>query len=114
MKNATCLWAVILLSSIAAFAIDPPVKLWEKQYYSEYDVANFVDLELTGDGNLFITCKVFNAPPSTEDNYVAILVDTDGNILWEVSHPFAGAYGNDGTVLSDGSFAITGTAVLDS
>jgi hypothetical protein len=103
--------ALLLLLCSTAVGVDPPVKLWEKWYYSDYDYALFRDVELTPSGDLLITGSIYNYTPPL--NWVAILLNQDGELLWAVPHEFAGASGYDCEVLQDGSFVIAGGATPD-
>ena len=114
MKSRVILSVILLLLSFLAYGLDPPVKLWEKWYYSSYDNCLFRDMELSPSGDLLITGLIYDSSPSVPKNWVAILINQNGDLLWEVPHPFAGAFGYDGAVLSDDSFVITGSAVMDS
>ena len=115
MRQIAILAGTLLLPSYLSYGLDPPVKLWERQYYSSYfDAAYFRDIEITDDGNLFISARTSDYTQPIHDSYVALLVDQDGEVIWEVPHEFAGGSGYDGTVLPDGSFVITGRAVEDS
>jgi hypothetical protein len=91
--------------------MDPPVKLWEKWYYTDWDVAHFRDIELNQYNEYFITCLVYDYTYPIHENYVALLLDQDGDTVWEVPHEFNAATGVDGLALSDGSYIITGSAV---
>jgi len=109
MKTTGMLAGILLLSTLLSYGLDPPVKLWEKWYYTNYDYAHFRDIELTPSGNLVITGLIYDyTPPPYLENWVAILLNQDGDILWEVPHEFAGASGYDCEVLSDGSFVVAG------
>ncbi len=102
---------ILLVTTSVSLAIEPPVKMWEKWYYSSWYSAEFHDIELNQDGNLFITGIIYDYTPlQVLENYVALLMDQDGNILREVLHEFDGAFGYDGVVLEDGSYVITGVA----
>ena len=101
----------ILLLSTSSQAVDPPVKMWEKWYYTSYDVCYFRDIEIAPSGNLLITCLAYDYTDSSiSKNYVALLVDQSGNVIWEVPHEYDGASGYDGIAFQDGSFIITGSA----
>jgi hypothetical protein len=99
------------LSSLV-LAMDPPAKLWEKWYYNGYDSVSFNDIELTPSGDLFITGNATDWTEPIYKNYCAFLVDQSGGVLWAVEKPFFGIASYDGAVLPDGSFIITGTAVV--
>ena len=98
------------LSSLV-FAMDPPVKLWEKWYYSDHDGAEFFDIDLTPAGNLFITGSVYDYTAPLLDGYSAFLFNQDGDLLWAVHHSWYTGRGMAGAVLPDGSFIITGRSV---
>ncbi len=98
------------LSSLV-LAMDPPAKLWEKWYYTDWDVAHFRDIELNQYNEYFITCLVYDYTYPIHENYVALLLDQNGETVWEVPHEFNAATGVDGLALSDGSYIITGSAV---
>ncbi len=102
---------IMLITISVSLAIDPPVKMWEKWYYSSYDGAEFFDIELTDSSELFITGSVYDYTTPLLDGYSAFLMDLDGNVLWEVHHSWYTGRGLDGAVLPDGSFVITGRAV---
>lgn len=114
MKATVMLAGILLLSTFLSYGLDPPVKIWEKWYYTGYDSAYFEDIEITSAGNLFITARLFDYTQPFHEIYVALLLDQDGEVIWEVPHEFAGGSGYDGAVLPDGSFVITGVAVEDS
>lgn len=99
------------LSSLV-LAMDPPAKLWEKWYYNGYDSVSFNDIELTPSGDFFITGNATDWTVPIYKNYCAFLVDQSGGVLWAVEKPFYGIASYDGAVLPDGSFIITGTAVV--
>ena len=99
------------LSSLV-LAMDPPAKLWEKWYYNGYDSVSFNDIELTPSGDLFITGNATDWTEPIYKNYCAFLVDQSGDVLWAVEKPIYGIASYDGDVVSDGSFIITGTAVV--
>jgi hypothetical protein len=101
------------LSSLV-LAMDPPAKLWEKWYYSDHDGCEFRDIELTDSGDLFITGSAYDWTAPIQDYYCAFLIDQEGNSLWAVEQPWYVGKGNDGAVLSDGSFVITGRSVVTS
>ena len=114
MKNSIILKGTLLLLPFISYGLDPPVKLWEKWYYTDYDYAHFRDIELTPSGNLVITGLIYDyTPPPYLENWIAIILDQDGEILLEIPHEFAGASGYDCEVLSDGSFIVTGGATPD-
>lgn len=98
------------LSSLV-LAMDPPAKLWEKWYFTDWDVAYFRDIELNQYNEYFITCLVYDYTYPIHENYVALLLDQNGDTVWEVPHEFNAATGVDGLALSDGSYIITGSAV---
>jgi len=104
----TTLLLFILSTSLA---MDPPVSLWERQYYPDHDAAKFFDIELTPDGNLFVTGSAYDYTVPLLDGYSAFLFNTDGDLIWDVHHPWYTGRGLDGVVLPDGSFAITGRCV---
>ena len=106
MKHLSMILAffVLLLTASVSQAVDPPVKLWEKWYYSNYDGAEFFDIELTDSSDLFITGSVYDYTTPLLDGYSAFLMDLDGNVLWEVHHSWYTGRGLDGAVLPDGSF----------
>jgi len=105
------LFFLLLLLVSTTLAIDPPVKLWEKWYYTSWDVAFFRDIEITLSGDLFVGCLIYDyTPPPILENYVALLIDQDGNVIWEVPHAYDGAQSYDGLVLADGSYVVTGSA----
>jgi len=116
MKSLALLLPVCLIVVFTvSHALDAPVKLWEKWYYQDWDVAYFRDIELSQSDDLFISCLVYDyTPPPVLENFVAILMNQDGDILWEVPHEFAGAGCYDGAVLPDGSFIVTGAGSADS
>ncbi|MCD6587571.1 MAG: T9SS type A sorting domain-containing protein [Candidatus Fermentibacteraceae bacterium] len=114
MRQIAILAGALLLPSYLSYGLDPPVKLWEKWYYTNYDGAFFEDIELTSTGDLFITAFTYDNSQPTHESVVALLLDQDGEVIWDVEHEYAGAFGYDGIVLSDGSFVITGTATEDS
>ena len=99
------------LSSLV-LSMDPPAKLWERWYYNGYDSVNFNDIELTPSGDLFITGNATDWTEPIYKNYCAFLVDQSGDVLWAVEKPIYGIASYDGDVVSDGSFIITGTAVV--
>ncbi len=109
--SVTLTLLMLSLSASVSHAVDPPVKLWEKWYYSSYDGAEFFDIELTDFGDLFITGSVYDYTTPLLDGYSAILMNPDGDVLWEVHHPWYTGRGLDGAVLPDGSFVITGRSV---
>jgi hypothetical protein len=100
------------LSSLV-LAMDPPAKLWEKWYYEDWDSVHFRDIELTPSGDLLITGLIYDYTVPYHENWVAVLLDQDGEVIWEVPHEFAGASGRDCAVLPDGSFVLTGGATPD-
>ncbi|MCK5036526.1 MAG: T9SS type A sorting domain-containing protein [Candidatus Sabulitectum sp.] len=102
---------VVLLITSVSQAMDPPVMMWEKWYYTSYDGAKFFDIELTSSGNLFITGSVYDYTAPLLDGYSAFLMNQNGEVLWEVHHPWYTGRGLDGAVLPDGSFVITGRSV---
>ncbi len=104
------LFFLLLVLVSTTLAIDPPVKLWEKWYYTSWDVAFFRDIEITLSGDLFIGCLIYDYTPPIRENFVALLIDQDGNVIWEVPHAYDGAQSYDGLVLSDGSYIVTGSA----
>jgi hypothetical protein len=106
--------ALLLLLCSTAVGVDPPVKLWEKWYYTSYDGCFFRDIELTDSGNLFITGGTWDWTEPIQENYCAFLFDQDGNVLWKVVNPFYGFAAYDGTILPDDSYIITGTSVVTS
>jgi len=114
MKAIFLILLIVPPLSSLVLAMDPPVKLWEKWYYDAWDAAHFEDIELDQNGNLFVTSIIYDNTQPVHESFVAILFDEDGNCIWEVPHSFAGAFGYDGAVLTDGSYVITGTAVEDS
>ena len=114
MKTPVMLAGILLLFTFLSYGLDPPVKVWEKWYYTNWDAAYFEDIELAINGDLFITALIYDITQPTHESFVALLLDQNGNCLWEVPHPFEGAFGYDGAVLPDGSYVITGTAVEDS
>jgi hypothetical protein len=99
--------------SSLVLAMDPPAKLWEKWYYNVYDSVHFRDIELTPSGDLLITGLIYDYTVPYHENWVAVLLDQDGEVIWEVPHEFAGASGHDCAVLPDGSFVLTGGATPD-
>ncbi|MCD6587832.1 MAG: T9SS type A sorting domain-containing protein [Candidatus Fermentibacteraceae bacterium] len=107
-SSLTLLVMITLLFTVLSYGVDPPVKLWERQYYAAYDGAKFSDIELTNSGMLFLTGSAYDFTYPFNDNFVAYLLNLDGDVIWEVMHPFYRAFSSDGCVLSDGSFAITG------
>jgi len=114
MKTPVMLAGILLLFPFLSYGLDPPVKVWEKWYYTNYDYAHFRDIELAPSGNLLITGLIYDyTPPPILENWIAILLNQDGDILWEVPHEFAGASGYDCEVLEDGSFVIAGGATPD-
>ena len=114
MKNSIILTGTLLLLPFISYGLDPPVMLWEKWYYTDYDYAHFRDIELTPSGNLVITGLIYDyTPPPYLENWIAIILDQEGEILLEIPHEFAGASGWDCEVLSDGSFIVTGGATPD-
>jgi len=110
MKSRAALSVILLLLSFMAYGLDQPVKLWEKWYYSSYDNCHFRDMELTPNGNLFITGGAWDWTQPIQEQYIAWLFDLDGSIIWKIVKPFYGFSAYDGTVLQDGSFALTGQA----
>ena len=112
MKSLSGKLSFLLLVLVSTtLAIDPPVKLWEKWYYEAWDVAIFRDIEITLSGDLFVGCLIYDyTPPPIRENFVALLIDQDGNVIWEVPHAYDGAQSYDGLVLADGSYIITGSA----
>ncbi|MCD6587404.1 MAG: T9SS type A sorting domain-containing protein [Candidatus Fermentibacteraceae bacterium] len=102
--------AILLFASVSQ-AMDPPVKMWEKWYFTTYDTAKFYDIEITTDGNLFITGGIAYYWMGGQKMHPAILMDTDGNILWMLEMSWYAVLGWDGAVLPDGSFVITGRSV---
>jgi len=109
MKNSAVLSVILLLLSFMAYGLDPPVKLWEKWYSFPYHSGCFFkDIEITPDGNLFITgySTDFSAPDTS--GYCAFLLDMNGNVLWAADYTRYSMFGQDGVVLPDGSMAITG------
>jgi hypothetical protein len=106
----TCLLIIHSMSN----ALDPPVKLWEKWYYTDWDEAVFRDIELAGNNDLFITGYAIDWGTPPKDHYAAFLLDFDGNVIWEVIQPWHTARGFDGAILPDGSYVITGRSVLTS
>lgn len=113
-RFALLLPACLLVVFAVSHALDAPVKLWEKWYYQDWDGAYFRDIELTDSGNLFITGSAFDWTEPILDYYSAFLLDQDGNVLWEVIQPWYVGKGNDGKVLPDGSYIITGRSVVTS
>lgn len=109
MRYLVLITSLLILS--AAFALDPPVKLWEKQYFPNHDGAQFFDIELTPSGNLFITGSAYDYTSPYQDGYSAFLFELNGNLIWSVHHPWYTGRGLDGTILPDGSYAITGRCV---
>lgn len=112
-RLALLLPTCLLVFCSVSHALDPPVKLWEKWYYQEWDGAFFRDVELTNSGNLFITGSAYDWTVPILDYYSAFLLDLDGNVIWEVEQPWYVGKGNDGEVLPDGSYVITGRCVED-
>jgi hypothetical protein len=105
---------LILLVSAAAMstALDPPVKMWERWYYTNWDVAGFNSTTLTQSGDILLTGAILDYSPGVED-IVAVLVNQDGDVLWEVRDEFAGAFTKDSNMLPDGSFILVGSALAD-
>jgi hypothetical protein len=89
------------------------VKLWEKWYYTSWDGALFFDIEMTDSGNLFITSTVYDYSMLDLPGYSAILMNQDGDVLWEVTQPWYGFGAYDGSILQDGSYVITGVCIED-
>ncbi len=111
MRHLTILTGTLLLLSFLSYGLDPPMKLWEKWYYTNHDGCHFRDMEMTDDGNLFITGSAWDWTQPIHDYYCAFLMDQDGNIIWEVEQPWYVGKGNDGIVLPDSTFIITGRCV---
>jgi len=107
------LLGIVLAFCTMSHALDPPVKLWERWYYQDWDGAYFRDLELTQSGNLFITGSAYDWTVPILDYYSAFLLNQDGNVIWEVEQPWYVGKGNDGDILPDGSYIITGRCVED-
>ncbi len=112
MKALFLFLLIVPLLSSTSLSMDPPAKLWEKWYYPGLDFVHFRDIELTPSGDLFITGSIrcYTYP---DYDRVALLIDQEGEIIWEVPHEFASASGRDGAVLPDGSFVLTGDATLN-
>jgi len=113
LLSAILLILTVLLLSSTSSAMDPPVKMWEKWYYTNYDGAQFNDIELTDNEMLFITGHAYDFTYPFNDNFVAYLISLDGDVIWEAMHPFYRAFSSDGCILSDGSFVITGKCLED-
>ena len=111
MKTILLITALLLLTSLS-IAIDPPAKLWEEMYYTEWDEAVFHDIELIGSDSLFISGVVWGEITSDLPDYVALLLDTEGNVIWATEHPWYYAKGLDVDVLPDGSYIVTGRSVV--
>jgi len=111
MKTRVMLTGILLLTTFLSYGLDPPVKLWEKWYYTNHDGCHFRDMEMTDDGNLFITGSAWDWTQPILEYYCAFLLDLDGNIIWEVEQPWYVGKGNDGIVLPDSTFVITGRCV---
>jgi hypothetical protein len=109
MRHLTILAGTLLLLSFLSYGLDPPMKLWEKWYYTNHDGCVISeDMEITDDGNLFITGLALRLHNRSMKALLAFLMDQDGNIIWEVEQPWYAGKGNDGIVLPDSSFIITG------
>ncbi|MCD6587529.1 MAG: T9SS type A sorting domain-containing protein [Candidatus Fermentibacteraceae bacterium] len=115
-RNSSLMLLVMttLLFTSVSQAMDPPAKMWEKWYYSTWDYAYFKDIELNQNGDFFVTCLVWSYTQPALENYVALLLDGNGNKIWDVPHEYYGEAGYDGIALSDGSYIITGSATEDS
>jgi hypothetical protein len=114
MRNKTILLATLLLFTVLSYGLDPPVKLWERQYsFPGGSGCFFYDVELTPENNLFISgvSRDFQNPDST--GYCAFLIDLDGNNIWQVDFTCLLMSGADGVILPDGSMAITGYCFTD-
>jgi hypothetical protein len=112
MRTATIIVATFLiLKATPLGALDPPVKLWERWYYQPYDGAFFFDIELTDSDSLFITGSIYDYTVPLLDGYSALLMNQDGDVLWEVHHDWYTGRGYDGEILPDGSYIITGRCV---
>ena len=108
MRMLIFLVVVFSLASVSSYAIDPPVKMWERMYYQDWDSAKYYDIELTASGNLFISGLVYDYTSPVLESYVALLANQDGDILWETPYVEHGGTCYDGDVLPDGSFIVTG------
>jgi len=111
MRRLIILTGTLLLLSFISYGLDPPAMLWEKWYYTNHDGCHFRDMEMTDDGNLFITGSAWDWTQPILEYYCAFLLDQDGNIIWEVEQPWYVGKGNDGVVLPDSTFVITGRCV---
>jgi len=111
MKRVTLLLpACLLMVFFVSNASGAPIKVWEKWYYTDYLTVCFNDIELSQSGDLFVTGLIkSNNPPPSPCNFDAILLDQDGNLIWEVPYDLVGVAGYDCAVLQDGSFILTGT-----
>ena len=112
MRKLLFLMVLFSLAPVSSYAIDPPVKMWEEWHYQEWSGAKFYDIELTPSDSLFITCDVYDNSEADLPGYSAILMNQEGDVLWEVEHPWSTGRGTDGEVLQDGSFIITGRSVV--
>ncbi|MCK5785892.1 MAG: T9SS type A sorting domain-containing protein [Candidatus Sabulitectum sp.] len=105
---------IILLVNSSSQAMDPPVKMWEKWYYTSYDEAKFFDIELTPAGFLFVSGAVSEYWVDGQNLHPALLLDIDGNVIWDIDSPWYGIVAYDGAITQDSSFIITGTSVVTS
>ena len=112
MKMLSPLPSLLILTSLS-LAIDPPAKMWESMYYPEWDEVEFRDIELVGSDSLFVSGVVWAGVPADLPNYVAILLDSQGDVLWAVEHPWYYAKGLDCDILPDGSYILTGRSEVN-
>lgn len=102
---------ILLLFTVLSSGMDPPALLWEKWFFEEHDGCYFSDIELVSADTVFITGSAFDWTEPILPYYCAFLFDVSGNLLWAVEQPWYVGKGNDGVVLPDGSFVITGRCI---
>ncbi len=66
MKTPAMLAGILLLTTFFSYGLDPPVKVWEKWYYTNYDYAYFRDIELAPSGNLLVTGLIYDYTPPAD------------------------------------------------
>ena len=83
--------------------------MWDQLYFQDWDYAYFRDIELTESDNVFISGSIGDYTEPILENYVAVLISQNGDVLWEATHNLYGAGGYDGDALSGGGYIVTGS-----